>query len=75
MLQKIFTHVPYVRVLAFNNKGREIIKKIKKSSDIEIITKLSKINHIDDPLFNTLIKYDIKSSNMYNLFIIKIINL
>ncbi len=68
---KDIPHVPYVRVLAFNNKGREIIKKIKKSSDIEIITKLSKINHIDDSLFNTLIKYDIKSSNMYNIIYYK----
>ena len=59
--------VPYIRVLAFNNKGREIIKKIKTSSDIEIITKFSKISHIDNPTFKTLIKYDLKSSNMYNL--------
>ncbi len=63
--------IPYIRVLAFNDKGREIIRQIKKSSDIEIITKLSKINHISDPLFNTLIKYDIKSSNMYNLIYYK----
>ena len=63
--------IPYIRVLAFNDKGREIIKQIKKSSDIEIITKLSKISHISDPLFNTLIKYDIKSSNMYNLIYYK----
>lgn len=63
--------IPYIRVLAFNDKGREIIKQIKKSSDIEIITKLSKISYISDPLFNTLIKYDIKSSNMYNLIYYK----
>lgn len=63
--------VPYIRVLAFNDKGRQIIKKIKDSSDVEIITKLSKINHINDPLFNTLIKYDIKSSNIYNLIYYK----
>ncbi|WP_297136683.1 nucleotidyltransferase [Terrisporobacter sp.] len=63
--------IPYIRVLAFNDKGREIIRQIKKSSDIEIITKLSKISHISDPLFNTLIKYDIKSSNMYNLIYYK----
>ncbi|WP_455538434.1 nucleotidyltransferase [Terrisporobacter sp.] len=63
--------VPYVRILAFNNKGREIIKKIKTSSDIEIITKFSKISHIDNPLFDTLIKYDLKASNMYNLIYYK----
>ena len=63
--------VPYIRILAFNNKGREIIKKIKTSSDIEIITKFSKISHVDDPIFDTLIKYDLKSSNMYNLIYYK----
>ena len=63
--------VPYIRILAFNNKGREIIKKIKTSSDIEIITKFSKISHVDDPIFYTLIKYDLKSSNMYNLIYYK----
>ena len=53
---KDLDRVPYIRILAFNNKGREIIKKIKTSSDIEIITKFSKISHVDDPIFDTLIK-------------------
>lgn len=64
---KDLNSIPYIRILAFNNKGREIIKKIKTSCDIEIITKVSKISHIDDSIFKTLIKYDLKSSNMYNL--------
>ena len=68
---KDLNSIPYIRVLAFNNKGREIIKKIKASSDIKIITKFSKISHIDDPTFKTLIKYDLKSSNMYNLIYYK----
>ena len=71
MKTKNLCKVPYIRVLAFNDKGREIIKKIKDSSDIEIITKFSKVDHIDDPIFNTLIKYDIKSSNIYNLIYYK----
>ena len=68
---KDLDRVPYIRILDFNNKGREIIKKIKTSSDIEIITKFSKISHVDDPIFDTLIKYDLKSSNMYNLIYYK----
>lgn len=71
MKVKDLNSVPYIRVLAFNNKGREIIKKIKTSSDVEIITKFSKISHIDDPIFKTFIKYDLKSSNMYNLIYYK----
>lgn len=68
---KDLSSVPYIRVLAFNDKGREIIKKIKTHSDIEIITKFSKVNHIDNDIFKTLIKYDLKSSNMYNLIYYK----
>ena len=68
---KDLSQVPYIRILAFNNNGREIIKKIKDSSDIEIITKFSKISHIEDPLFDTLIKYDLKASNMYNMIYYK----
>lgn len=60
--------MPYIRVLAFNNKGREILKVIKKSSDIKIINKFSNISYsMDDDIFKTLIDCDIKATNMYNL--------
>lgn len=59
--------VPYIRVLAFNNKGREIIKSIKNNSDINIINKFSKVSfELDDNKFKTLINYDIKATNIYN---------
>ena len=64
--------VPYIRILAFNDKGREIIKTIKNNSDINIINKFSNITFSkDDSIFNTLINYDIKASNMYNLIYYK----
>ena len=64
--------VPYVRVLAFNNKGREIIKSIKNNSDINIINKFSKVSfELDDNKFKTLINYDIKATNIYNLIYYK----
>lgn len=63
---KSIDNIPYARVLAFNNKGREIIKKIKENSDIKIINKFSDISFVDDDIFNTLICYDIKSTNIYN---------
>ncbi len=58
--------LPYVRVLAFNDKGREIIKAIKENSDIKIINKFSDISYNDDLIFNTMINYDIKATNLYN---------
>ena len=60
--------IPYIRILAFNDKGREIIKNIKNNSDINIINKFSNISFSkDDEIFNTLIEYDIKASNVYDL--------
>ena len=60
--------MPYIRVLAFNDKGREILKVIKNSSDIKIINKFSNISFsMNDDIFKTLISYDIKATNMYNL--------
>lgn len=59
--------IPYVRILAFNSKGREIIKKIKKSSDIKIINKFSEVEHfMDDETFKFLIENDIKCTDIYN---------
>ena len=64
--------VPYVRILAFNHKGREIIKNIKNNSDINIINKFSNISFSkNDKIFKTLIDYDIKASNIYNLIYYK----
>ena len=68
---KSISYIPYVRVLAFNDKGREIIKQIKLNSDIYIVNKFANIDFNSDDLFETLINYDIKASNMYNLIYYK----
>lgn len=65
---KNINNMPYIRVLAFNDKGREILKTIKNNSDINIINKFSNISfNMDDDVFKTLINYDIKASNIYNM--------
>lgn len=68
---KSISYIPYVRVLAFNDKGREIIKQIKLNSDIYIVNKFANIDFNSDDLFETLINYDIKASNIYNLIYYK----
>ncbi|MGO0883380.1 nucleotidyltransferase [Clostridioides difficile] len=66
-LVKDIDTVPYIRILAFNDKGREVLKEIKNKSNIEIINKFSNISFsLDDMIFKTLISYDIKSTNIYN---------
>uniref|UniRef100_UPI0013EFB154 nucleotidyltransferase family protein n=1 Tax=Clostridioides difficile TaxID=1496 RepID=UPI0013EFB154 len=59
--------IPYIRILAFNDKGRETLKEIKNKSEIKIINKSSNITFsLDDTIFKTLISYDIKATNIYN---------
>ena len=65
-------YIPYIRVLAFNNKGREILKSIKNSSEVNIINKFSKVEFsMNDNKLKTLIDYDIKASNIYNMIYYK----
>ncbi|NME81742.1 nucleotidyltransferase [Clostridium sp. SM-530-WT-3G] len=52
---------PYARVLAFNNTGREILKKMKKTSTIDIITKIPKNNLCDH------LKLDILGTKAYSV--------
>lgn len=57
----------YLRVLGSNEKGFEILKKIKSKSNIKIISKLSGSNS-DDKTISSMIDFDIKASNLYNIF-------
>ena len=61
-LQCLLSQRPkYIRILGLNQTGAKILKKIKKNSDIEIITKVPK--KITDELLNL----DIKATNLYSL--------
>ena len=52
--------IKYIRVLGLNNNGKNILREIKKTIDIPIITKYKKEY---DHLFND----DIKASKIYSL--------
>lgn len=65
--------IPYIRVLALNKKGAQIINKIKANSNTHIITKLAQALDTDQYEFNRtfskLLDNDIKSSTLYyNLY-------
>ncbi|BDR66872.1 UPF0348 protein [Clostridium tetani] len=51
---------PYVRILGFNRKGQDILKLIKKSSNIPIINKIPKT-------INNTLKLDINATKCYSL--------
>jgi predicted nucleotidyltransferase len=52
----------YARVLAFNPNGSRLLKKASEVCSIPIITNINKYEHLPD-----IVKYDIKSSDIYNL--------
>lgn len=61
LLKLAKTPAPYARVLAFNDTGRTILKQIKKTSDIDIITKLPRNNLCDH------LKLDILGTKAYSI--------
>ena len=53
--------LPYVRVLGFNKKGKDVIKQAKGNSNTPIVTKVNEIK--DSPVFLV----ESKASDLYNL--------
>lgn len=59
-------HTPgYIRVLGSNEKGFEIINRIKESSELNIITKFSDVNSIGNKTDRMLLDKEILSTNLY----------
>ena len=57
---------PYIRVLGFNNNGKQLLKKLKSNSKLPIIFKKSDINSLDNHaqrIFNS----EQVASDLYNL--------
>jgi len=52
----------YVRLLAASSKGTTLLKRIKKESDVKVITNINKEEYLPE-----LIKYDILAADMYNI--------
>ncbi len=55
---------PYARILAFNDKGREVISAAKITSDIPIITKVSELSDDTSGVFTT----ECVATDLYTLF-------
>ena len=56
----------YARVLAFNEKGQELLSKIKKSSSIPVITKTADAKP-DNPDYKRMLEKDILSTDIYSI--------
>ncbi len=57
---------PYARVLGFNDKGKQLLKEIKKKSDAMIITNVNR-QKPDTELLQKMLEYDIKATDFYML--------
>jgi predicted nucleotidyltransferase len=56
----------YCRVLAFNDRGKMLLRNIKDSSQYPIINKVASFN-TEDPILRSIFEYDIRSTSIYNL--------
>lgn len=58
----------YLRILAFNSKGREILRACKKTSYLPIITKLA--NYIpQNEIAKNMLSIDLRATNIYRMSI------
>ncbi|SCY85080.1 nucleotidyltransferase [Alkaliphilus peptidifermentans] len=55
----------YIRILAFNDKGRQILKLCKENSTLPVINKVPQFN--GDPLAEKMLDIDIRATNIYTL--------
>lgn len=44
----VSSHLPYIRVLGFNQKGAEVLKKAKNTAALPIVTKSSDLKNLDE---------------------------
>ena len=58
--------IPYIKVLGFNNKGKEILNLAKKTSSLPIITKYSDINAAQSDV-KTLFEFESAITDIYNM--------
>lgn len=59
-------NVPYIRILGFNAKGKEILGKMKKKADLPVISRYSDINSLDD-YGRMLFELECRCTDLYNL--------
>lgn len=57
---------PYTRVLAFNEKGREILRRIDSSSDFPVITKPATVRRLNDRI-QKIFSLSAVGSDLYSL--------
>lgn len=60
------TDVPYIRILGFNGKGRELLSQMKKNAKLPIISRYGDIDKLTDN-GKRLFELECKCTDLYNL--------
>ncbi len=60
------THLMYARVLAFNDRGTQILKKMKQNEELSIITKVANYKP-NNSFLESMLKFDLRSTDVYSL--------
>lgn len=58
--------VPYIRVLGFNARGLEVLKKAKETATLPVVTKVSAIEGLNENARHTF-DLECRATNLYNL--------
>lgn len=58
--------LPYIRVLGFNERGREVLRQIKEHACLPIITKPTHARELDEP-GRTLFELEARCTDLYDL--------
>ncbi len=71
-INQLYKNTPeYIRILGSNKKGFEIINKIKRNSNIQIITKYSDYKCLNNTEINNFLFFEEKATNIFFLGICK----
>ena len=67
-INKYYSELPitYIRILGFNSKGLEILKKAKSTSLLPIVTKFSEIKNLDN-ISKTVFEKECLCTDLYNM--------
>ena len=57
----------YLRVLAFNNRGRNLLKKMKETAKLPVVTKPGRIEHYKNTALYPLFQPDADAADLYQL--------
>jgi predicted nucleotidyltransferase len=64
---KVNGYAQYIRILGFNDTGRELLSLMRKKAELPIITKAANYTKLLNPLAKKLFEHEIRASDSYVL--------